>query len=677
MQTAAKRTVSFTLPWDDAPVDLSFVYEKEKPAGRHGFLQARDGRLVFEDGAVARFWGTNFNSAANFPSHSHSEKVAKRLAKFGINIVRFHQMDGDWSTPNIFQFTKGPFLQDTQRLDPASMDCLDYLIHCLKREGIYVYLDLLTYRKFRSGDGVAAADQLGNAARPYINFDPRLIELQKKFNEQIWTHVNPYTGLAYKDDPVIALSEIVNENDLFTPNHMKGLIEPYRTQLEERYLAWAKAKRLPLPATPVPFPSADPNVLAFLGELQKTYYTEMTRHMRQLGVRIPITGTNWAGGGAPLLDAQMVTDFTDSHTYWYDWTWKVTEKKFNNRSILGERDPYYSSLTTFRVLDKPFFVSEWDHPWPNEWRAESSLHLAAIACLQGWSGAAIHTYRYDCRENVDQIAAPITSDALAGVPYRGGVFDTFNDPAKFGLFYHAALMVRRGDVREPDAATEVALPGLWLEAKGTSPAGITNASHISAVNGAGEARKVAMRLPGRPAHATRQVQMAERIVPADATEIRSDTGELYRNLERRYGTIDTPKTKVAYGFLGAVGEVMMKGLKLKASSDFAVIAISSLSDDDLEHSNNMLLTAVGRADNTGAEYNADHTIQLKLGHGPIEVEVIEAVIELETRVPGLKISSINPAGLISGPVPETYKDGKLRFVIGGGFPSMYYLIQKI
>lgn len=663
MQTAAKRTIPYSLPWDDAPVDLSFVYEKEKPAGRHGFLQVRDGRLAFEDGAPARFWGTNFNSNANFPSHSYSEKVAKRLAKFGVNIVRFHQMDGDWSTPNIFQFTKGPLLENTQRLDPASMDCLDYLIFCLKREGIYVYLDLLTYRKFRSGDGVAAADLLPNAARPYSNFDPRLIELQQQFNEQLWTHLNPYTGLAYKDDPVMALSEIVNENEMFS--HMQDLVEPYRSQLEQRFLAWAEARGLPPPAKPVVFhrPAADPNVLAFLGELQRAYYTGIIRHLRQLGVRTPLTGTNWSAGGFFSLETQMVTDFTDSHTYWYDWTWKVTDKKFNNRSFLSERDPWYRALSTFRVLDKPFFVSEWDHPWPNEWRAESSLHLAAVTCLQGWAGAAIHTYRYDCRENVDQIAPPITSDALAGVPYRGGVFDTFNDPAKFGLFYHAALMVRRGDVREPDEVTEIVLPSLVQDAP--------------AVRGAVEARKIAIRLPGQPARGARQVPADTTIVPADAAEILSETGELYRNLEKRYGIIDTPKTKVAYGFLAAAGEILMKGLKVKAISDFAVIAISSLSDADTAHSANLLLTAVGRADNTGAEYNADHTVQFKLGHGPVQVEVIEAAIELETRVAGLKISAVNPAGLLIGPVPETYQDGRLRFAIGGAFPSMYYLIQKV
>ena len=670
MQTATRRVIAYSLPWDDAPVDLSFVFAGEKPAGRHGFLRAQAARLVFEDGTVARFWGTNFNSAASFPAPAYSEKVARRLAKFGINLVRFHQMDADYSTPNIFQFTKGERRKDTQSLDPASLDRLDYLIHCLKREGIYIYLDLLTYRTFKSGDGVAAAAQVGHSARPYSTFDPRLIELQKKFNEQLWTHVNPYTQLAYKDDPAVVLTEVTNENDVFACSRGEW-IEPYLSQLQGRFSEWAKQQGRAVGSGPGNFSADSPAIVDFLVAVQKSYYTEMITHMRKLGVRIPITGTNWALGGAAMLEAQMVTDFTDSHTYWYEFgSWKPTEKKFVNKSLLGERESWLRNLSFFRVLHKPFVVSEWDHPWPNEYRAESAIHLAAVAAFQGWSGAAIHTYRYDCRENVDQIGAPITADAIGGVPYRGGVFDTFNDPAKFGLFYHAALLLRRGDVREPEATTEITVGQLTQAGK------LVRSEVAKALEGASEAFKIGIQLPGAPGQSTRQVPLAADLVPASATEIRSDTGELYRNLAKRYATIDTDRTKVAYGCLAAAGPIVLRGLTIQARTDFAVIAISSLTDADLAHSDNLLLTAVGRADNTGAEYTADHTIQIKVGHGPIEVEVIEADLELTTTVGDLKIWAINPAGFPIGQIPVTSAAGQAKFTIGGAFPSMYYLIQQ-
>ena len=670
MQTATRRVISYTLPWDDAPVDLRFVFAGEKPAGRHGFMRAEGARLVFADGTVGRFWGTNFNSAASFPEPAYSKKVARRLAKFGVNLVRFHQMDADYSTPNIFQFTKGPRLKDTQSLDPESLDRLDYLIHCLKQEGIYVYLDLLTYRTFRGGDGVAAVDKVGHSARPYSTFDPRLIELQKKFNEQLWTHVNPYTKLAYKDEPAIVLTEITNENDVFTCQRGQW-IEPYLSQLQGRFATWAKQQGVAVGAGPGNFADNSPAIVDFLVAVQKSYYTEMSEHLRKIGVRIPITGTNWALGGAPMLEAQMGTDFTDSHTYWYKFgSWSATEKKFMNNSLLGERESWLRNLSFFRVLHKPLVVSEWDHPWPNEYRAEGSIHLAAVAAFQGWSGAAIHTYRYDCREQIDQIGAPITGDAIGGIHYRGGVFDTFNDPAKFGLFYHAALLLRRGDVREPEAATEITVPHL------TQAGALVHASNVKALEGASEIHKVGIQLPGAPARGNRQVPMDTLLLPENATEIRSDTGELYRNITKRYATIDTARTKVAYGCLAEAGAIVLRGLKIKARTDFAVIAISSLTDADTGHSDNLLLTAVGRADNTGAQYNADHTIQFQVGHGPIEVEVIEADVELTSVIADLKIWAINPAGFPIGQIPVTYADGQAKFTIGGAFPSMYYLIQQ-
>ena len=150
-------------------------------------------------------------------------------------------MDAEWSTPNIFQFTKGENKPNTMNFDPVSIDRLDYLIYCLKQEGIYVYMDLLTYRRFKAGDGLEDASHLGDAAKPYSTFNRRLIELQKKYNYDIWTHINPYTGLAYKDDPAIVLVEVTNESDLFT---QMATLEPYRTELEELYRKWADGKKI-------------------------------------------------------------------------------------------------------------------------------------------------------------------------------------------------------------------------------------------------------------------------------------------------------------------------------------------------------------------------------------------------------------------------------------------------
>ena len=163
---------------DSMPVDISFVFENEKPAGKHGFVRTDGDDLRFEDGTLAKFWGVNFNGGACFPSREYAPQVAKRLAQAGCNIVRFHQLDAEWDTPNLFAFSKGKRVTTTRVLDKKSLDALDYLIYCLKEEGIYCYLDMITYRRFKEGDDVPFHEELLDAARPWSNISPRLIELQ-------------------------------------------------------------------------------------------------------------------------------------------------------------------------------------------------------------------------------------------------------------------------------------------------------------------------------------------------------------------------------------------------------------------------------------------------------------------------------------------------------------------
>jgi len=289
------KMISYPFFHDDVPVDISFVFAAEKPAGKHGFLQVSGRDFQFADGTKVKFWGTNFNGAACLPEHAYAKTVARRLAKIGINLVRMHQLDSQWHTPNIFSFTKGKRVTDAH-LDPESIDRLDYLIKCLKDEGIYTYMDMFTYRRFRSDEGVESAGLLTDAGKPYCMFSRRLIDLQKELATELWTHVNPYTGLAYCDEPAIVLAEIVNECDYFhvskkTPSEY---IEPYRTEFMEMFSAWLRKNGREKDLEGLnPARQDDDDLLDFKLEQQNEYYREMTDHMRTIGVKIPITGTNW------------------------------------------------------------------------------------------------------------------------------------------------------------------------------------------------------------------------------------------------------------------------------------------------------------------------------------------------------------------------------------------------
>ena len=643
---------------DDVPVDISFVFADEKPAGKHGFLQVKGRDFVFEDGTPVKFWGTNFNGAGCFPEHDYAEKLARRLAKIGINLVRFHQLDSEWHTPNIFSFTRGE-RPTNGKLSPESMDRLDYLIYCLKKEGIYVYFDMMTYRKFRSDEGVENAHNLKDSAKPYSVFARKLIELQKDFCRDVWLHENPYTKLKYCDDPVIVLTEITNECDLFHAEH-SGVdveyIEPYKTEFLTYLDEWFKKNNINKNAYEVDYTckTKDLDVIRFRIDLQSNYYREMMDCMHELGVKIPIAGTNW--NSLPgNYETQLVCDFIDDHTYYYDWNWKVETKSCMNRGITQQKNSYLDICARYTHSDYPTYISEWDMPWPNEFRAESPIHAAAVGCYQGWSGFAIHTYSYSTRlERMNMLGKEISAEQIGGTPYRQGIFSAWNDPAKFGLFYHSALITRRGDVREAEKSYAIMNPDLTAWHDEELAANTERFGLLATVDNK-DGRELLPKIE-------------------DTDDVMSDTGELYRNWVKNYGYVDTDMTKCVYGQLAKNGEMNLKGVKINCKTDFAVIAMSSLTKDPIFSSDNILLTTVGRAKNT--DMKTDGELTLDLGKPPVLIECIEAEIEIDKSEGGFNVYAVSAEGYTITKANTVEEDGKLKFSIGNDTQSMYYIIAK-
>ena len=90
----------------------------------------------------------------------------------------------------------------------------------------------------------------------------------------------------------------------------------------------------------------------------------------------------------------------------------------------------------------------------------------------------------------------------------------------------------------------------------------------------------------------------------------------------------------------------------------------------------MLLSAIGRCRNTGAQFDGDK--MLDVGQAPILAEVIHANIRLKTEHgTKMRVWGVNAEGFYAGRVPATYEDGYLCFEIGDEMnPACYYLIVK-
>jgi len=201
-------------------------------------LTARDGHFYAGDRRV-RIWGVNLCFGANFPAHADAEKVAKRMADFGINSVRFHHMDST-------AFPRGIWApKDPMKLSAEALDRLDYFIDRLARRGIYTNLNLHVSRTHSRYLDLPDHDKLRGYDKMVDLFTPALIDAQKRYARELLTHMNRYREIRYADDPAVAFVEISNEDSLFmwaAGRHLRSLPPYYAEILTGKWQEWLKVR---------------------------------------------------------------------------------------------------------------------------------------------------------------------------------------------------------------------------------------------------------------------------------------------------------------------------------------------------------------------------------------------------------------------------------------------------
>jgi hypothetical protein len=239
-QPSSEGVFPFVLPWDDAAPGITDVSRwSPKPAGGSGHIRAGEDGHFYAGQERIRFLGVNLSFAGGMPRKDQGEKVAARLAKFGVNVVRFHHMDtGAWPGGLRQRTARG-----TGELEPEALERLCYFIAQLKQRGLYANLNLLVGRPFNAGDGLPAAiEKLDWKERHLVGFfDARHLELQQAYARKLLSHRNPYTGLTFADDPAVAFVEINNENGLihaWHANDVDALPDVFLEDLRRQWNEW-------------------------------------------------------------------------------------------------------------------------------------------------------------------------------------------------------------------------------------------------------------------------------------------------------------------------------------------------------------------------------------------------------------------------------------------------------
>jgi hypothetical protein len=641
---------------DECPIDLRYL--NEKLAGQSGFVRRIEGGFALGDGSPVRFL-----EKGTINPHAHRAMVdlrARRLSKYGVNLAR---------TGFALQYplyAKG----EMEKFD-AYLDRIHYLIHALKQQGIYTWIRLY----WKTGQEA-------------FFFDPEWREHFVEYSRKILCTPNPYTGLSIAEDPAVAMVAIQNENNLlfwtFTPANIEPDVKPL---MEKRFGQWVAQKygsiekalevwgpeNSPLqrsgeaakdrPAdgrlgfysigflTGAPWaanqrnPKRASDQLRFLVESQKGFYAGMVKTFREeLGVNNLIACSNWKTADPKTLGVFEHYSYTPGDVIckniYYDVHYNPRSEHFYAVEV-GDTFTPYSSLkppelpepfTIAHMGDMPYVVTENNWCRPNPYRAEWPFLFAAYGSMLGADGWSFNG----------------EGDGLWNTTME--VWDV-NSPSVLGQLPAAALIYRRGDVREvPVAVTDtLSLDDLYAF-KGCSLYGLKGQDALW-VSKIGDKEAKAEVYPtrvdplaffvGRVKRViTENVSKLEtvdldRYIDREAGEVRSLTGEVTWRFADGVAVIDTPRAQGACGFLKHAGPIELGDIAIESGNEYGSILVVSLDGEPLATSRRILIQA-GTQDRTYAyrtEAVKDGNVRIvDTGTYPLMVQRIDAAVTLKGPV---------------------------------------------
>ncbi len=722
MQSCSKQSTKdqpmfpFVISYDGPNNASSMAHIIEAPAGKHGFIRVEGNHFVNDVGPI-RFNATNLTGPANFPTHETADKLASRLARLGINCVRHHFMD-TWYVNFMTKPTQAILADDskTQReLDHKQLDKLDYLISALKKHGIYSNLNLHVGRTLDERDGFPNSKKLPWANKGIDHFEPRMIELQKEYAQKLLTHVNPYTGNAYTDEPSVAMIEINNESSLisrFYNGSLDTIPDPYFSELRQQWNFWLHKKygsvailssawqlttdaaktsikelanpeffsklfaqnKIPSVVHKNPVsPVAVKDYVLFLQDVEHHYWYGMYKYIKHdLKAKPPVSGTQ-LGYVPPHLMSEL--DYVDNHAYWRHpqggWI-SLTAKEpwtIDNDAMVNSLANIKDRLAVQRINNKPYTISEYNHPYPNQYGAEGQPMLCIYGRLHGWDGVFQYSYNHYVDDFEPQANPWCFFDCIA----RTDVLAHF--PA-------CAAMFIRGDVNESTEPIVVQVDfnsyqDSLIKSKtvnfGFSSMGLDN--RISMVH------QTSLDFNGKgtlPATINK--------LPVDQKIFISDTKEIIWNTEKpnaAYLAVNSANTKFFTGFPEG-RKIELGGVSIELGPtrlNWATISLVSryaTGFGDQGKQADILLASTGDSGNSGRTMKSMGNNKITLperGGVPVLVEGISATITIPSDCEKTKCYALDSRGERKKEIPVVKANGGSKIQIGPEFKTVWYEIQ--
>jgi hypothetical protein len=556
--------------------DFSYLNHPLTPADRvfvkngHFYTVGKDLKANTADDQRLRLFGVNTAFGANFPEQKDAQRIARRLRRLGVNLVRLHHMDSspDSNPENARSLlTTGAY----PTLNPVSVARLRTFLDALKAEGIYVNLNLHVGYTFRPAvdkvPAIPGSDSLPTQSKPLHIFFPRMKELQLEYTRKV------IDALRLKSDPVLAMMEIDNETSLIyawqTNQLERAVTGPYREELERQKKEFLNGRA----------DSVD-DTIRFMVDRDRAYLNGMLGAIRQsIDALVPVTGTQVGFGGMLNYDSHRDLSYQDNHFYidHYNFpnrSWDGRDWRQRNTSSTGTGFATFLNMAATREAGRPYTVSEYDEPYPNTYAAEINPTLAAFAAFQNWD--SIMYFAWEHGREWDR-------NGPSGFNLNGNW-------TKWPSFGQSAWMFRTAAVRPGTDPVTIPMP---LESRMESARQKVNGNAVRFLKASGYDPNVALVHP--VALGTAASGPLPEAAKSATAPFRADTGQLAFDPNTRVFRVDAPLAAGVFGFVGK--EKAQAGpLELEiapGSRDYITLLLTSLDNRPLPQSGRMLLSVPG------------------------------------------------------------------------------------
>lgn len=709
-------------------LDFSMLTEERNPAGSMGrIIVNAKGRLAFEKAPeqAVRLFSFNVNpwllSLSTMPKAGIA-KYAEDLARQGYNMLRIQGIDlfliACYRPPFQFRPHGAPGwlpqqVEDIQ-FNPTALDHFDYLLHCLKKNGIYVNLDLMN-RGFVNSQNPRS---IGGGSKRVL-FDPMWRQHWKIVTEYLLNTPNRYTGIKLKDDPAIAFLEPLNEQDyrFYDDEFLHNLRPLFQAFLKTKYRtaeamqnAWSNPQvnfeNIPdiseamLRKGDIVAEDAGQFLMETMSEMTDWYFHTLREHgypglvtqwdMIMRCLEIPVRAKMPVGaqhcyvshpGGVP---SKNLVEKSKESTIWPGKDMSIPQGSSLNSS-------YFRSSAAIRFLDRPYLITEYSQSAPNRYRHERGLYFGAYAALQGWDSLAAHG-------NLGAVIQGLSSGPFCG-------FENPQDPISRASEAVVALAWFRSDVTEALHTVELAVsdqllfPKHFLSAIGDDYAKMSMLTKIgitySGRNAPGITAKVkpdwsvipeafsplatnqwfataSNQSAGRFPELLDQLRKRGIIDSQNRTDYstriyQSDTGEITLNGIEETMTVVSPRLEGAVIKKGH--PVNLKNLQITECSEPASVVVASLDrNKTVGESKHLLLIFATNALNKGETFeNSSMQLMVEVGQSPVLVKTARLGLKLRTLHPGaVEIYALHLDGTRMADIPARNNGGVIDLALDTG-----------